>query len=36
LQGVTIVAASTFVCVNLVIDLLYTVINPRIRLGVES
>jgi ABC-type dipeptide/oligopeptide/nickel transport system permease component len=24
------------VCVNLVIDLLYTVINPRIRLGVES
>lgn len=36
LQGVTIVAASTFVFVNLVIDLLYTVINPRIRLGVES
>jgi len=33
LQGVTIVAASTFVLVNLAVDLFYTVINPRVRLG---
>jgi len=33
LQGVTIVAACTFVLVNLLVDLLYTVINPRVRLG---
>jgi len=36
LQGVTIVAASTFVMVNLAIDLLYTIINPRVRLGALS
>jgi ABC-type dipeptide/oligopeptide/nickel transport system permease component len=36
LQGVTIVAASTFVLVNLVVDLLYTVINPRVRLGAAA
>ena len=32
-QGITIVAAATFVFMNLVVDLLYTVINPRVRLG---
>jgi len=32
IQGITIVTASTFVMVNLVIDLLYTRIDPRIRL----
>lgn len=32
LQGVTIVAACTFVLVNLLVDLLYTVVNPRVRL----
>ncbi len=31
-QGITIVTASVFVLVNLVIDLLYTVVDPRIRL----
>ncbi|CAB4784495.1 unannotated protein [freshwater metagenome] len=36
LQGVTIVAACTFVVVNLFVDLLYTVINPRVRLGGAS
>ena len=36
LQGVTIVAASTFVIVNLIVDLLYTVINPRVRLGASK
>lgn len=33
LQGVTIVAACTFVLINLLVDLLYTVVNPRVRLG---
>jgi len=33
LQGVTIVAACTFVVINLFVDLLYTVVNPRVRLG---
>jgi peptide/nickel transport system permease protein len=32
IQGITIVTASTFVMVNLVIDLLYVRIDPRIRL----
>ncbi len=32
IQGVTIVTASTFVVVNLLIDLLYGLIDPRIRL----
>lgn len=36
LQGVTIVAASTFVIVNLIVDLLYTIINPRVRLGASK
>jgi ABC-type dipeptide/oligopeptide/nickel transport system permease component len=31
-QGITIVTASVFVLVNLAIDLLYTVVDPRIRL----
>ena len=31
-QGITIVTATVFVLVNLVIDLLYTVVDPRIRL----
>lgn len=33
IQGVTIIAAITFVLINLVVDLLYTVVNPRVRLG---
>jgi ABC-type dipeptide/oligopeptide/nickel transport system permease component len=32
IQGITIVTASVFVVLNLVIDLLYAVIDPRIRL----
>jgi ABC-type dipeptide/oligopeptide/nickel transport system permease component len=32
IQGVTIVTASTFVVVNLLIDLLYGLVDPRIRL----
>lgn len=32
-QGITIVAAATFVFVNLMIDLAYTIINPRVRVG---
>lgn len=32
IQGITIVTASTFVVVNLLIDLLYTRIDPRIRM----
>ena len=32
IQGITIVTASTFVIVNLLIDLLYTRIDPRIRM----
>lgn len=33
IQGITIVAAATFVTVNLIVDLLYTVVNPRVRLA---
>lgn len=33
LQGITIVAAAMFVFLNLAVDLLYVVVNPRIRLG---
>ncbi|MDI6023672.1 ABC transporter permease [Leucobacter sp. UT-8R-CII-1-4] len=33
IQGVTIIAAVTFVLINLIVDLLYTVVNPRVRLG---
>ena len=32
IQGITIVTASTFVVVNLLIDLLYGRVDPRIRL----
>ena len=32
IQGITIVSASIFVVVNLAVDLLYTGLNPRIRL----
>lgn len=32
IQGITIVTASTFVVVNLLIDLVYGRIDPRIRL----
>ena len=34
-QAITIVTATVFVLVNLVIDLLYTVVDPRIRLKTE-
>jgi peptide/nickel transport system permease protein len=30
IQGGTLLVATTFVIVNLVVDLLYAVINPRI------
>lgn len=33
IQGITIAAAATFVTVNLIVDLLYTVVNPRVRLA---
>jgi len=33
IQGIVICAAAAFVLINLVVDLLYTVINPRVRLG---
>ncbi|MGB4135293.1 MAG: ABC transporter permease [Microbacterium sp.] len=33
IQGITIVAAATFVTINLIVDLLYTVVNPRVRLA---
>lgn len=33
IQGVTIIAAATFVTINLIVDLLYTVVNPRVRLA---
>jgi peptide/nickel transport system permease protein len=30
-QGVTLVVAIAFIVVNIVVDLLYVVVNPRIR-----
>lgn len=33
IQGITIAAAATFVTINLIVDLLYTVVNPRVRLA---
>lgn len=33
IQGITIVSASIFVIVNLIVDLLYTALDPRIKLG---
>lgn len=33
IQGVAVFAASAFVLVNLAVDLLYVVINPRVRVG---
>lgn len=36
IQGITIVAASTFVLVNLLVDLAYTLVNPRVRLGAAA
>ena len=33
IQGITIITAGVFVVVNLVIDLLYPVVDPRVRLG---
>lgn len=35
-QGVAIVAAVVFVTVNLIVDLAYGVLNPRVRLGYEA
>ena len=32
-QGGIIVVATTFVLINLVVDFLYSVINPRVRLS---
>ena len=33
LQGVVLVAAAGYVLVNLTVDVLYSVLNPRVRLG---
>ena len=33
IQGITLVIASGFVLINLVVDLLYAVLDPRIRVG---
>lgn len=33
IQGVTLLVALTFVVVNLVVDILYAYLNPRVRLG---
>jgi len=33
IQGVVLVTAMTFICVNLVVDLLYMVLNPQVRYG---
>ena len=33
IQGVVLVTSLSFVCVNLLVDLLYVMINPRIRYG---
>ncbi|HEX5613742.1 MAG TPA: ABC transporter permease [Acidimicrobiia bacterium] len=33
IQGVTLVVATTFVVVNLAVDVLYAYVNPRVRLG---
>jgi ABC-type dipeptide/oligopeptide/nickel transport system permease component len=33
IQGIAIVAAAAFVTINLIVDLLYTVVNPRVRLA---
>jgi len=33
LQGITLVVASFILAANLVVDLLYMVVDPRIRLG---
>jgi ABC-type dipeptide/oligopeptide/nickel transport system permease component len=35
-QAITIVTASLFVLFNLLVDVAYTVVDPRIRLGRES
>lgn len=36
IQGIVICAAATFVLINLVVDLLYTVVNPRVRLAKQA
>jgi peptide/nickel transport system permease protein len=36
LQGVVVLAALTFVVVNLVVDLLYPVLDPRLRSGARA
>jgi peptide/nickel transport system permease protein len=35
-QGVVIVVAAVFVCVNLLVDVVYAFLNPRVRLGAEG
>jgi peptide/nickel transport system permease protein len=35
-QGVVIVVATVFVCVNLLVDVAYAFLNPRVRLGAEG
>jgi len=32
-QGVVLITASTYVLVNLLVDLSYSLLNPRIRIG---
>lgn len=36
IQGIAIVAAAAFVAINLIVDLLYTVVNPRVRLAAAA
>jgi peptide/nickel transport system permease protein len=36
LQGIVVLAALTFVVVNLVVDLLYPVLDPRLRSGTRT
>jgi peptide/nickel transport system permease protein len=33
IQGVTLVTATAYIGINLLVDMLYSVIDPRIRVG---
>jgi peptide/nickel transport system permease protein len=33
IQGVVLVTAAAYIAINLLVDLLYSVIDPRIRVG---
>jgi len=36
LQGVTLVTATAYIVINFVVDLLYSVVDPRVRVGGEA